>query len=185
MKTKKTFATVVIFSSIITAPAIASDWQGKTKDAWLDGKVETALMLNSELNNFAINTDVSQAKVILSGTVNSDLKKELAEQIAQNVDGVDSVDNQITVDERHVSKVEATGKKFSRTWYDLSTTAGINIEYAANDSIEATSIDVDTKNGTVVLTGSVNNDTAHDLAIEIAKGFDHVKEVKDNLIVAN
>lgn len=185
MTIKKTLASAIVLSSISITPALANDWQGKTNDAWLDGKIETALILNSELNNFTIDTDVKQSKVTLKGTVNSEIEKDLAGQIAENVNGVNSVDNQLKVDKNYSSKVEETGKKFSRTWHDISTTAGINIKYAANDDIEATSIDVDTKNGVVVLSGTVKSDTAHDLAIEIAKGFDHVNDVKDNLTVVN
>ncbi|MBW2941225.1 BON domain-containing protein [Zhongshania aquimaris] len=185
MTIKKTLASAIVLSAISITPALANDWQGKTNDAWLDGKIETALMLNSELNNFTIDTDVKKSNVTLKGTVNSEIEKDLAGQIAENVDGVKSVDNKLTVDKNYTSKMEATGERFSRTWYDLTTTAGINMKYAANDDIEATSIDVDTKNGMVVLTGTVKSDAAHDLAIEIAKGFDHVNDVEDKLTVVN
>jgi len=185
MTIKKALASAIVLSSISITPALANDWQGATNDAWLDGKIETALMLNSELNNFTIDTDVKKSNVMLTGTVNSEIEKDLAGQIAENVDGVKSVDNKLVVDKNYTSKAEETGKKFSRTWYDLTTTAGINMKYAANDDIEATSIDVDTKNGMVVLTGTVKSDTARDLAVEIAKGFDHVNDVEDNLTVTN
>ncbi|AMO70020.1 hypothetical protein DOK_17175 [gamma proteobacterium BDW918] len=185
MTIKKTLAGAIVLSTISITPVLANDWQGKTNDAWLDGKIETALMLNSELNNFEIDTKVNKSKVLLTGTVTSEIEKDLAGQIAENVDGVNSVDNKLEVNPNHKSKVAQTGQNFSRTWHDLSTTAGINIKYAANDDIEATAIDVDTKNGKVMLTGTVKNETAHDLAIEIAKGFDHVTDVEDNLQVVN
>ena len=185
MTIKKTFASAIVLSSICITPVMANDWQGKTNDAWLDGKIETALMLNSELNNFTIDTQVDRSKVTLTGTVNSEIEKDLAGEIAENVDGVKSVDNKLIIDKNYTSKSEDTSRKFSSTWYDLTTTAGINMKYAANDDIAATDIDVDTKNGVVVLTGTVKSDTARDLAIEIAKGFDHVEDVEDNLTVTN
>lgn len=185
MNFKKTLASAIVLSTVSITPVLANDWQGKTNDAWLDGKIETALMLNSELNNFEIDTTVNKSAAILSGTVSSEIEKDLAGQISENVDGVKSVDNRIEVDPKYTSKTARAGQKFSRTWHDLSTTAGINIKYAANDDIEATAIDVDTKNGKVMLTGTVESDTAHDLAIEIAKGFDHVSDVEDNLQVIN
>ena len=185
MTIKTKFAAVITLSAIGLTPALADTWKGEANDAWLDGKIETALMLNGELNNFTIDTDVDQGEVKLKGTVSSEIEKDLAGQIAENVDGVKSVDNQLKVKDGYKSRMAKTGEDFSRTWHDLTITAGVNMKYAANDDIQATAINVDTKDGVVTLTGNVKSDAAHDLAIEIAKGFDHVKDVEDNLQVVN
>ena len=183
MTMKKTLITTLTLSALASTPALAETWQGKANDAWIDGKVETAIMLNGELNNFEIDTNVKKGKVILSGTVASDIEKDLAGQIAQNVDGVQGVDNKLNVQKDYRSKVKQAGENFASTWNDLSTTAAINMKYATSDDISATSIDVDTKNGVVTLTGIVKSDAAHDLAIEIAKSFDKVTDVEDKLVV--
>ncbi|MBM7424159.1 BON domain-containing protein [Spongiibacter marinus] len=65
MTIKKTLITSLTLGALASTPVLADSWQGKTKDAWLDGKVETAIMLNGELNNFDIDTDVDQGKVTL------------------------------------------------------------------------------------------------------------------------
>ena len=49
MTIKKTLITTLTLSALATAPALADTWQGKIKDAWIDGKVEPAIMLNGEL----------------------------------------------------------------------------------------------------------------------------------------
>ena len=36
----------------------AQDWKDGAKDAWIDGKAETTLLLNTNLNSFDIITDV-------------------------------------------------------------------------------------------------------------------------------
>ena len=72
-----------------------------------------------------------------------------------------------------------------RKWNDLSTTAAINIKFAANDDITASKINVDTHHGVVTLKGNVKNAVTHDLAIEIVKNFDHVNDVEDELNVIN
>lgn len=185
MKYQATILASAITAVLVSVAASAgtNSWKGESRDAWLDGKIETALMLNGELNNFDIDTKVHNRNVTLAGVVNSEIEKDLAEEITENVEGVEDVTNNIQVDANYRSKMEHTGDSFARTWNDLSTTAGLNMKYAVNDSIEATSIDVDTKNGVVTLTGTVRSEASHDLAIEIAKGYDHVKEVKDNLEV--
>lgn len=183
MKFHNTILASAVTAALISSPASANSWQGESKDAWLDGKIETALMLNGELNNFEIDTKVHNRDVVLSGVVNSEIEKDLAEEIADNVEGVDEVTNNIRVDANYRNKMEKTGDNFARTWNDLSTTAGLNMKYAMNEQIEATDIDVDTKNGIVTLTGSVRSEAAHDLAVEMAKGYDHVKDVNDKLSV--
>ncbi|WP_286696091.1 BON domain-containing protein [Spongiibacter sp. UBA1325] len=185
MTIKKTLITSLTLGALASTPVLADSWQGKTKDAWLDGKVETAIMLNGELNNFDIDTDVNQGKVTLEGTVSSDIEKDLAGQLASNVDGVTSVENNLHVEGSYRSKLEKTSNDFARKWNDLSTTAAINMKFAANDDIAATKINVDTHRGVVTLRGTVKSEAAHDLAIEIAKSFDHVSEVEDKLDVTN
>merc|ERR1711879_128526 len=75
----------------------ASSWENESKDAWIDGKAETVLLMNTNLNNFDINTDVKNGKVVLTGKVNSDLDKELAEELVISLDGVSDVENNLTV----------------------------------------------------------------------------------------
>lgn len=185
MKYSKTLSTGLIIAALSSTNVMANTWQGETKDAWLDGKIETAFMLNSELNNFEINTDVENGVAVLSGTVKTEIEKDLAEEITNNIEGVTDVNNNIEVKEDYTSKIEKTGDNFARTWSDLTITAGLNMKFAANDDIAATEIDVDTLNGNVTLTGTVKSKAAHDLAIEIAKGFDNVVDVDDQLTIVS
>ncbi|MED5526263.1 BON domain-containing protein [Gallaecimonas pentaromativorans] len=185
MRFNKTVLTALTLTALASAPAMAANnWKGDAKDAWLDGKLETALMLNTELNNFTIDTEVSHGVATLSGTVSSDVEKDLAGQIAKNVDGVSDVNNKLTVKKDYKGEPDKTSKNFSRAWHDATITAGLNMKYAASSELSAMDIDVDTDNGVVTLTGEVKNDAAHDLAIEMAKGYDNVSDVKDNLKVS-
>ena len=77
--------------------AQASSWENESKDAWIDGKAETVLLMNTNLNNFDINTDVKNGKVVLTGKVESELDKELAEELVLSLDGVLGVNNELTV----------------------------------------------------------------------------------------
>ena len=73
-------AKIVLTSVLATSSTavLASDkWEKESMDAWLDGKAETTLLLNSNLNSFDINTDVENQVVTLSGSVNNDLEKSL------------------------------------------------------------------------------------------------------------
>ena len=77
--------------------AQANSWENESKDAWIDGKAETVLLMNTDLNNFDINTDVTNGKVVLTGKVDSEVEKELAEELVLSLDGVMDVENSLTV----------------------------------------------------------------------------------------
>merc|ERR1712071_513945 len=96
----KTFNKSMIAALVLGTTAMgaqASNWENESKDAWIDGKAETVLLMNTNLNNFDINTDVKNGKVVLTGKVDSELDKELAEELVLSLDGVSDVENNLTV----------------------------------------------------------------------------------------
>lgn len=94
--TKIALSTVLLTSSTL-AFASEQDWKGESLDAWVDGKAETTLLLNAELNSFNIDTDVEDGIVTLTGEVNSTLEKSLAEELIKTLDGVKGVENKLTI----------------------------------------------------------------------------------------
>lgn len=186
MHLKKTAFAMVMMSSLMAAPVMADkDWQGEAKDAWLDGKLETALLLNTQLNNFKIDTDIDNGVANISGTVSNQTQKDLAGEIAGNIEGIKQVNNNITVEENYQGEMNEGDKSFTRTWHDMTVTAGLKMQLAAHDELKATEIEVSTDNGVVTLNGNVKNAAERDLAIEMAKGYDKVESVNDQLVVAN
>jgi len=185
MNTKQALITAMTVTALSAAPVFAAEntWKGEANDAWLDGKLETALMLNGELNNFEIDTQVNKGMVTLTGDVNNETEKDLAGQIAKNIEGIKDVDNELVVKPEYKSDVETTASSFTRSWHDMTITAGLNMEYAANDDLKATEINVDTDAGVVTLHGKVKSEAAEDLAVEMAKGYDNVISVKNDLTV--
>ncbi|ODN66646.1 BON domain-containing protein [Methylophaga muralis] len=95
--------------------------------------------------------------------------------------------NNLTVDAnyRNDDSADSDNKSFSRAWHDMTVTAGLKMEFAAHDELEASEISVSTDNGVVTLKGNVKNATEKDLAVEMARGYDKVVDVKDQLVVAN
>ena len=164
----------------------------KLKDAWLDGKVETALLVNRHLNNFTIDTDVKNSKAFLSGTVNSEIDRALAEEIAESIVGVDSVKNNIIVkkpaeasDKMHVTHKHQSDKtrKFG-TWYDdATTTASIKSELLWNTETSGLEVNVDTAFGVVTLNGVVETAAEKDLIEQIAENTPGVKDVESEIEV--
>jgi hyperosmotically inducible protein len=65
-------------------------------DATLTTKVKTALLADSQVKGTQINVDSNNGIVTLSGSVATKSEKMRAEQLAQNVDGVKAVTNNLT-----------------------------------------------------------------------------------------
>ncbi|HET8699729.1 MAG TPA: BON domain-containing protein, partial [Gammaproteobacteria bacterium] len=97
MKKQLTVMALLGTSALVGAQAYARDFTGEAKDAWITGKLEAVYALNSHLDGFAINTDTTNGKVHLTGTVDSDIDRDLAGELAKGIDGVVSVDNDLAV----------------------------------------------------------------------------------------
>jgi hyperosmotically inducible periplasmic protein len=164
--------------------AQASSWENESKDAWIDGKAETVLLMNTNLNNFDINTDVKNGKVVLTGKVNSDLDKELAEELVLSLDGVMDVDNNLTVVKDMDAKTTDTDMDTDdNDLTDAKITTVITTRFLFDSEVDGTDIDVDTDNGVVKLKGSVESEAEKQLAIKIAKNAEDVRDVVDELTI--
>mgnify|MGYP006226918497 CR=1 FL=1 len=179
-------AALVIGATSMSAQA--SSWENESKDAWIDGKAETVLLMNTNLNNFDINTDVTNGKVVLTGKVDSELDKELAEELVLSLDGVSSVDNKLTVvknmkakhmKSKHMKSDKADSAESDLT--DAKITTVITTRYLFNSEVGGTDIDVDTDNGVVTLNGTVESDAEKQLAVSIAENAEDVHKVIDKL----
>lgn len=162
------------------------DSKSAFKDGWIESKLQTAIVLNDYLNPFEIDIRVDKDMATLKGEVSSDIEKELAENIALGVEGIDSVKNEITVN-KTASKTTASktpkGRTFSQYVEDVSTTAAIKTELLASKNVEGLDINVDTLNDNVTLSGNVKTKEQKALAQAIAAKHDDVKNVVNNLQV--
>ncbi len=165
---------------------MAQRWKGEARDAWIDGKIEASYALNRYLNPFAIDTHVDGGVVRLTGAVESQIDKDLAEQIAESVDGVAKVQNDLTV--KPGARDEAArseGRSFGARVDDATTTARVKIALLANDSTSGLSIHVDTQNGMVSLRGDVASSQEKQLAEKIARNTEGVQKVENQLRVSS
>lgn len=69
----------------------------KMKDAAITTKVNAELAQDNDLSSLKINVDTHEGRVVLRGTAPNADARDRATTIAQRVDGVLAVDNQLTV----------------------------------------------------------------------------------------
>jgi len=175
-------AKLILTTCLATASSavLASDqWEKEALDAWIDGKAETTLLLNSNLNSFDINTDVNNKVVTLSGSVENKTEKALAAELVSGLDGVESVNNKLTLIKETSESNESSETMEALT--DSKITVVVKTRLLLNSSVSGTDIEVDTHEQTVTLDGHVESDIEHDLAISIAQNVSDVNKVIDNL----
>jgi hyperosmotically inducible periplasmic protein len=177
---KRTTLAMMMTLALTTTAVAANDWKDGAKDAWIDGKAETTLLLNGNLNSFDINTDVKNGVVTLTGSVESKVDKALAEELIENLDGVSRVENKLTV---AASDTKASDKDHSAL-KDAKIATVVKTRLLFESEVSGTSINVDAKNGVVTLEGEVDSDAEKDLAVAIAKNTSDVSRVIDKLEVA-
>ena len=185
-------AAVAIASLLGATAAMATDYEGATRDAWLDGKLETAYLFNTHLNNFNIDTDVKGGVAYLSGTVESSIDKSLAGEIAAGIDGIKDVKNDLVVDadppKREIpARADAAGsadKRSFRQWFDdATTTAAVKSRLIGNQNTKGLKIDVNTSYDVVTLSGNVASSEEKELAEQVARNTSDVKDVHNELHV--
>lgn len=177
-------ATLAGASLLASAGVSAGEFKGEMHDAWLDGRVETAYTLNRHLNPFSIDTKVENGVVTLTGAVESDIDRDLAEQIALGVNGVTDVDNQLTIKTNaRITAEDTSERSFAQVVDDASTTAAVKSKLLVNSNTKGMQIDVDTKNDVVTLSGEVASNQEKQLIEQIARNTQDVQRVENRLRV--
>tara|TARA_Y100000782_G_scaffold25591_1_gene28238 strand:- start:131 stop:961 length:831 start_codon:yes stop_codon:yes gene_type:complete len=186
MNKLKTIAIATATASVLSmSPLAAHADDGDLTEARQEGSIWTAITLNRHLNPFTIDVDVENGVATLTGDVESDVDRDLAEQVAKDIEGIQRVDNQLQVNPDAERKERTEGNpSLSTSFSNATTTATIKSKLLWNSNTEGLDIDVTTNNGVVTLTGTAQSDEAKDLAGMLAKDTDGVHRV-DNEIRVN
>ena len=140
----------------------------RREEADLRGDVLRALKLDS-LVPTTVDVTVKDGFVTLTGTAYWQYEREEAEFIAGNVIGVTGVENDIYLD---VATPYASDVKHS-----------IKKALARNAKLDAKNIDVETVDGTAILTGRVSSWAEHDAAVAAAWAAPGVTTVNDRISI--
>jgi osmotically-inducible protein OsmY len=175
---KHTVLAASLATALSAAPLMAASERGS--DTWAEASITTAYTLNEHLNPFDLDVEVVDGTARLTGSVESQIEKDLAEQIALGVDGVKRVDNGLTI-ARDAPRSEAGS--FSSTVADASVTARVKSKLLWNQSTSGLAIDVTTRNGIVSLEGNVKSNAERDLVRQMATNTHGVRSIDDRLTV--
>ena len=77
----------------------------------------------------------------------------------------------------------AAGQQVGDTTADATITSAVKMKFAADKTVDALDINVDTSDGNVTLTGNVGTKTEADQAVSLAKSVEGVKSVTPHLTI--
>jgi len=179
-----------IVSKIVLGSVIAATpWQfvfaaNKITDEWKEAKIETHLNYNDVLDQYDINVEVKNNVAHLKGQVSSGAEKELAGEITKSVEGINSVDNNIVVDDKIFSKkVSSERSTFGQKMSDATTTAKVKSKLLWSKGIPSNDINVETSYGTVTLKGKVHELSQKTLAEKLVERTYGVRKVVNQITV--
>jgi len=144
-------------------------------DAWLITKVKTTLLFH---RNVSAMTEVSAKNgiVILQGKATSQAEKSLTTEYAKDIEGVNDVNNKMTV-----SGTQKENATLSEKIDDASITAEVKMVLLSHRSTSAVQTKVETKNGVVTLRGKAKNAAEIDLVTKYVNDIDGVHSVKNKM----
>ena len=147
-------------------------------DAWLSGKVKTALLFHRNVSAVGTKIEAKGGVVTLSGRADNQAQKDLTTEYARDVDGVNDVRNEMTV-----AGAPAKARRMEDAIDDASVTAEVKMTLLLHRSTSALDTRVRTKAGVVVLGGKAKSAAEKDLAEKIVKDLKGVKGVRNDIVV--
>lgn len=143
-------------------------------DSAITAKVKAALVDHESIKSTDISVKTDQKVVTLSGFVESQAQVEEAVNVAKGVEGVTSVSDKLHVRDSKSDSVKGYAG-------DTATTSEIKAKLLADDIVPSRKVKVETTDGVVQLSGTVDSQAQIERAESIAKAVDGVKSVKNDL----
>jgi hyperosmotically inducible protein len=153
------------------AKSAAQDVKTEVTDSWLTAKTKIALYSDERVKGRQISVETVNGTVMLRGKVDSDEAKTAAASIAEGVEQVKAVKNDL--------QVLAVGGRKATDISDKDITRQIEARFSKTSQL--TKIDVRTDGGVVTLTGVAPSIGASARASELARGVSGVRAVKNEL----
>lgn len=145
-------------------------------DSTITARVKAALIDDKNIRSSDISVKTENKVVTLSGSVDSAEQKDLAVNAAKTVKGVTTVNDQLNV----VAEKSASLEGYAG---DTAITSQVKAKLLADDIVLSRKVTVETRDGTVHLSGTVDSRQQADRAADIAKAVSGVKNVENNLSV--
>lgn len=162
-----------------------SGFGDKIDDASISAAIRSKFQWNKDVDSVGTTVSTKGGRVTLTGTADSQSAKDIANRLAMNTRGVNSVNNQLKIQDNPMTaseKASAQSEQESHNISDSWITAKVKSSFMYSSNISGGDIDVSTNDGVVTLTGKVASGSERSLAIETAQNIRGVKSVKSTAL---
>jgi len=143
-------------------------------DAWITMKVKAALAFHKNVSATDTQVQTDKGVVLLTGRTPSAAQKERTGQYARDVEGVQSVRNELVVT-GHRPPLKTLGEKID----DASITAQVKTRLLLHKDTRVLSSRVKTRQGVVTVRGEVRSAAEKDLVTRLAEDIRGVRQVNN------
>ena len=145
-------------------------------DAWMAFKIRGRLLVKANVSATNTKVEVNDGNVVLTGTADNIAQKDLTAIYAKDIDGVKTVQNDITVK-------DMPGETIGETIDDASITSQVKYDLLSHKATSALKTKVTTNDGVVVITGEANSDAEKSLVTKLASDVRGTKTVNNSMTV--
>jgi len=175
-------AGIALALSAASGMAAAATVSQEVTDARQETQIWTTYALSPYLRAHDLKVSVQNGKATLTGTVEEEVNKELAKEIALGVGGITEVDNQIVVKADYMPK-PSPEPGYGERIEDSSITAAVKSKLLWSRHTEGLTAKVETRRGRVTLSGTADSAAARDTAGRLAMDTRGVVSVNNQLVV--
>jgi osmotically-inducible protein OsmY len=181
----KTFATDIVTDlpgviSVDNRLVVIDAVPTANSDALLRDKVKSALMFHRSVNAEKTTVDVNDGLVTLRGSATSQAQKDLTTAYARDVNGVNDVNNEMTVSKTGDNSLPTA---IVETIDDASITTQVNMALLFHRSTSFLHTTVETKRGVVTIGGKARNEAEVDLVTKLVSDIHGVKNVINRMTI--
>lgn len=169
---KATFVAVLMVSAAVLLSACATT-DSAVRDASIESSIRDSYAFRNYLQDDNIVIDSRDGRITLTGTVPELSHKLVAQQTAEGISGVKSVDNQLQVE-------GGSPREGSDAWVG----AMVKAELLKHRDVDALNTNVYVKEGIVTLQGKAETQAQRSLTGEYARNVEGVKDVINQMTVA-
>lgn len=170
---KAVYSTVLLTAASVVL-LLGSPVYASTMDSRIESSAKESHIFKRYLNADAIQVASKDGVVTLTGTVAEESHKQLAVETVESLPGVQIVDNQLVLkDEKTAGGSDALVRE------------RVKLAMLYHRNLSSAKPDIQVQDGVVTVRGEAASKAQIDLATEYIKDVDGVKEVKNEMVVAN
>jgi hyperosmotically inducible protein len=158
---------------------VKSGGAAEHSDGWISTKVKTTLLFHRNVSASGTDVYVKDGVVNLRGEASSMAQKELTAEYAKDVEGVKSVNNELTIAKSPTQTQSTLSEKID----DASITAQVKSSLMSHRSTSAVKTKVETTDGVVTLSGVAKNEAEKSLVTKLVTDVKGVTNVINNMTI--